>query len=232
MGSSYRTASSRQRESRSPPGSEIKDRNTWGVQDITGITYRACEETRRAHTQVKARAWKASSPAPSAPAGPSSRASTARMYLGCFDRQTAFSISVSVLVVPWGASDLSSSTPDPTHAPWTRSTGVWTTGRPRSPAFSISGQLKIKTSDTRSSSHTLSFHTMLFFSFFFFILKHSLKLKLNNYLSTFCLVFVFPITDCNSQEGQDLCQPPLYPTFPASDFWHSVFILQNESLMI
>ena len=117
MGSSYRTASSRQRESRSPPGSEIKDRNTWGVQDITGITYRACEETRRAHTQVKARAWKASSPAPSAPAGPSSRASTARMYLGCFDRQTAFSISVSVLVVPWGASDLSSSTPDPTHAP-------------------------------------------------------------------------------------------------------------------
>ena len=69
MGSSYRTASSRQRESRSPPASETKDRNTWGVQDITAITYKACEETRRARTQVNARAWKAGSTAPPAPAG-------------------------------------------------------------------------------------------------------------------------------------------------------------------
>ena len=112
-------------------------------------------------------------------------ASTARRWrwsldsLGCFDKQTAFSISVSVLVVPWGTSACRSSTPDPTHAPWTGSTGVLTTERPQNPAFSISGQLKIKTSDTTSSSQTLSFHTMLFF------LKHSLKLKHNNYLIPF-----------------------------------------------
>ena len=47
MGSSSRAASSRQRDSKSPPRSETKDRNVWGVQDVTAITYMACEETRK-----------------------------------------------------------------------------------------------------------------------------------------------------------------------------------------
>lgn len=170
MGSSSRAASSRQRDSKSPPGSETKDRNVWGVQDVTAITYTACEETRKGpHTSELGSLESRQPPSIGArgPRQPRQRSGCVDVHstaLRCFDRQTAFSISVSVLVVPCGSSDLSSSTPDPTHAPWTGSAGVLTIGRPRSPAFCISGQLKIKTSDTRSSSLTLiSYHAFFFF---------------------------------------------------------------------
>lgn len=68
----------------------------------------------RAHTQVNSKAWQAGSCPPSAPAArqPRQRSGCVDVHstaLRCFDRQTAFSISVSVLVVPCGSSDLSSS---------------------------------------------------------------------------------------------------------------------------